>query len=156
MNIFNHPDSASAEFCGLAERRNSARTQPRACKSVSRNSEKGAGRIAAIIWTLILLSLIFVALKVTPVLVNNYQFRDGIENIARYASAVRQDVGKVREAVMKEAAKDDVPITAEQLKVVGSGGNYQISADYSVTIDLKVYQWTLNFHPAVSNNALVQ
>ena len=112
--------------------------------------------MGAIIWTVILLSMIFVALKVTPVLVNNYQFRDEIENIARYASAMRQDVGKVREAVMKEAAKDDVPLAAEDLKIEGSGGNYQISADYSVTIDLKVYQWTLNFHPSASNRALVQ
>lgn len=112
--------------------------------------------MGAIVWTLILLSLIFVAFKVTPVLVNNYQFRDGIEDIARYASAMRQDTGKVRESVMKEAFKDDVPLTPDELKIEGSGGNYRISADYSVTIDLKVYQWTLNFHPAASNNALVQ
>jgi hypothetical protein len=26
--------------------------------------------------------------------------------------------------------------------------------DYSVTVDLHVYQWTLNFHPTVTNNAL--
>jgi hypothetical protein len=26
--------------------------------------------------------------------------------------------------------------------------------DYSVTVDLGVYQWTLNFHPTATNNAL--
>ncbi len=112
--------------------------------------------MGAILWTLILVSLIFVCFKVVPVLVNNYQFRDGIENIARLATITRQDTAKIREAVMKEAAKDDVPLAAEDLKIEASGGNYQISADYSVTVDLKVYQWTLDFHPSVRNNALVQ
>lgn len=112
--------------------------------------------MVAIIWTLILVVLIYVSFKVVPILVNNYQFRDGIEDIARFASAQRQDNARVRDLVMKEAFKDEVPLTAEDLKVEGSGGNYRISADYSVTVNLMVYQWTLNFHPAVSNNALVQ
>ncbi len=33
-------------------------------------------------------------------------------------------------------------------------GNVQIEAAYSVTVDLGVYQWTLNFHPTVRNDAL--
>jgi hypothetical protein len=30
----------------------------------------------------------------------------------------------------------------------------QISASYSITVDLQVYQWTLNFHPTASNSAI--
>ena len=116
--------------------------------------QKGAGHLKAIVFTLILVSLIYTAFKVVPYLINEYEFQDGIQEIARYASAMRQDTGKVREAVLKEAQKDDVPVSAEDIKVEGTAGNYQISADYSVTADLKVYQWTLNFHPSVSNKAL--
>ena len=43
---------------------------------------------------------------------------------------------------------------AEDIKVEGNAGNIHINVDYSVTVDLRVYQWTLNFHPAVSNDAL--
>jgi hypothetical protein len=39
--------------------------------------------------------------------------------------------------------------------VEGNAGNIHINVDYSVTVDLKVYQWTLNFHPAASNAALL-
>jgi hypothetical protein len=39
--------------------------------------------------------------------------------------------------------------------VVSTSGNVHINVDYSVTVDLKVYQWTLNFHPAVSNASLL-
>lgn len=46
------------------------------------------------------------------------------------------------------------PIQSEDIKVEGAGGNVRINIDYSVTVDLGVYKWTLNFHPSVSNNAL--
>jgi hypothetical protein len=119
-----------------------------------RNKERGAGHFKAILITLILASLVYVGFKVVPFLINEYQFQDGIQDIARYASAMRQDVAKVRVAVLKEAEKDEIPITSEDIKIEGTGGNFRISADYSVIVDLKVYQWTLNFHPSVSNNAL--
>jgi hypothetical protein len=122
--------------------------------ATARNTQKGKGNLTAIIFTLILASLGFVALKVVPCLFNEYQFQDGIQDIARYASAMHQDPGKVREAVLKEAEKDDVPITTKDVKIEGTGGNFRISAEYSVTVDLKVYQWILDFHPSVSNNSL--
>ena len=119
-----------------------------------RRMEAGAGHLKAIIWTLVLISLIYTAFKVVPYLVNEYQFQDGMQEIARFASAEHEDPAKVREAVLKEAEKDDVPVGADDIKVDGTGGNFRISADYSVTVDLAVYQWTLNFHPSVSNNAV--
>ena len=66
----------------------------------------------------------------------------------------RQTPEQIRGAVLKEAQKDDLPIGAEDIKVEAVNGNVKINADYSVTVDLGVYQWTLNFHPSVSNAAL--
>jgi hypothetical protein len=62
---------------------------------------------------------------------------------------------EVQKAVLEEAQKEDLPIQAEDIKVAGTGGNIHITVDYSVTVDLKVYQWTLNFHPAASNSAIL-
>jgi hypothetical protein len=117
-------------------------------------AERGAGHLKAIIFTLILASLIYVAFKVAPPMINEYQFQDGLQDIARFASVNRDSNEKIRDAILKEAKKDDVPVQAEDLKIEGAGGNIRISADYSVTADLGVYQWTLNFHPKVSNDAL--
>jgi hypothetical protein len=47
-----------------------------------------------------------------------------------------------------------VPIDAKDVKVQAVGGNVRINVDYSVTVDLTVYQWTLNFHPKISNDSL--
>ena len=117
--------------------------------------ERGAGHLKAIVLTLILASCVYVAFKVIPILVNEYEFQDGIQTIARFASVNRDPSDKIREAVLKEAEKDDVPVQADDIKIEGNAGNVKINVDYSVTVDLSVYQWTLNFHPEVSNASLL-
>ena len=119
-----------------------------------RDGERGAGRAKAIIWTLVLVSMIYVAVKVTPVLITEYQFQDSIQEIARFASATRKSNEQVKQAVLDEAQKEDLPIKSDDIKVEGSGGNVKINVEYSVMVDLKVYQWTLLFHPATSNQAV--
>jgi hypothetical protein len=119
-----------------------------------RHSQGGAGNLKAIVWTMILVALVYVGVKVIPVLVDEYQFQDSIQNIARFASVNRQDNAKIQKAIVTEAEKDDLPVRPEDIKVEGASGNVRISVDYSVTVDLGVYQWTLNFHPTATNNAL--
>jgi len=93
--------------------------------------------------------------KVVPLLMNEYEFQDGLQDIARFASVNRDPNEKILAAILKEAEKDDVPVEAQDVKVDGKGGNIKINVDYSVTADLSVYQWTLNFHPKVSNDSLL-
>jgi hypothetical protein len=119
------------------------------------SGEDGKGRAKAIIWTLILVAFIYAAAIVIPVLINEYQFQDSLQNIARFASVNRKNNEQVKQAVLDEAQKADLPVQAEDIKVEGNAGNIHINVDYSITVDLKVYQWTLNFHPAASNAALL-
>ena len=120
-----------------------------------RRSERGSGALKAIVWTLILASFVYVCVKVTPSLVSEYEFQDGIQTIARFASVSRQTPEQIKTNVLSEAQKDDVSVSPEDIKVEALSGNIKIHVDYSVTIDLTVYQLTLNFHPSVENSALV-
>ena len=92
--------------------------------------------------------------KAVPILVNDFQFQDGMQNIARFASATRQTPDQILSAVVKEAQKDDVPVEKKDIKIEALSGNVRIHVDYSVTVDLTVYQWTMNFHPSASNDSL--
>jgi hypothetical protein len=92
---------------------------------------------------------------VLPILINEYQFQDTIQDIARFASVNRKTNEQIQKAVLDEAQKADLPVQAEDIKVQNNGGNVHINVDYSVTVDLKLYQWTLNFHPAASNSSLI-
>ena len=123
--------------------------------AAKRQGERGEGALKAIIWTLILVTFIYASVLVLPVLINEYEFQDSLQDIARYASVNRRNSDQVRKAVLDEAQKEDLPIGADDIKVEGNAGNIHIDVDYSVTVDLKVYQWTLNFHPAASNAALL-
>lgn len=104
---------------------------------------------------MVLAAFIYIAAMTLPVLINEYQFQDSIQDIARFASVNRKNNEQVRQQVLEEAQKEDLPVQAENIQVEGSGGNIHINVDYSVTIDLKVYQWTLNFHPAANNAAIL-
>ena len=108
----------------------------------------------AIVWTLVLAAVAYVTIKVLPSLISEFEFQDGVQTIARFATATRQTPEQIRAAILKEAQKDDVPLEAGDVKVEAVNGNVRINVDYSVTVDLTVYQWTLNFHPKISNDSL--
>ena len=120
-----------------------------------RRNEQGAGHLKAIIWTMILVAFIYAAAMLLPVLINEYQFQDSLQDIARSASLYRKSSDQIRQAVLDEAQREDLPVQAEDIKVQGQAGNVHIDVDYSVTVDLKVYQWTLNFHPTANNSSLI-
>jgi predicted membrane protein len=86
--------------------------------------------------------------------VSEYEFQDGMQTIARFATVNRQGADQIRDAILKEAEKAELPVRKEDIKVRAASGNVKIDVDYSVTVDLHVYQWTLDFHPTVTNNAL--
>ena len=119
-----------------------------------RNSERGAAHFKAIFWTLVLAALIYVGVKLTPVYINEYQFQDGIENIARFASVNHTSSDAIKKSVIQEAQKEELPVTMDDIKVQGGGSNVGINVDYSVTVDLTLFQWTLNFHPSAANKGL--
>lgn len=148
------PNSHGKGALRLRDKRIFSRAVSDSGAATKRNDERGAGTLKAIIWTMILVALIYVAAMTLPVLINDYQFQDSLQSIARYASVNRRNNDQVRKAVLDEALKEDLPILAENIKVEGNAGKIHIHVDYSVAVDLKVYQWTLTFHPDASNAAL--
>jgi hypothetical protein len=142
-----------------ASRSGGVRVFPRSLRSgdaaTGRGGERGGANLKAIIWTTILVAFIYVAVMVLPILINEYQFQDSIQEIAQFASINHAPSEKVQKTVLEEAQKEDLPIEAEDIKVQSQAGNIHIYVDYSVTVDLKVYKWTLNFHPTASNSAII-
>jgi len=117
--------------------------------------QRGASRLKLTIFIAIAVALLYTGVKVIPILVNDFQFQDAIESTARFASVNRQSAEDIRAAVLKAAQEEDIPIAAQDIHVKGDGGHVEIAADYSVTVNLILYQWTLNFHPYAKNNPLI-
>jgi hypothetical protein len=117
--------------------------------------EHGGGRLKALVSVAVLAAMIYTGAKVVPILVDNYQFQDAMESTARFASVNRQTNEDIRASVLKEAQTEEIPVQPGDIHIKGDSQHVEISADYSVTVDLMVYRWTLNFHPSVRNNALL-
>ncbi len=120
----------------------------------AQKSQKGSGRLKAIIWTVILASFVYVCIQVVPLYVDDYQFRDTMETAARFASVRHESPEQIQASLFKEAQKADMPVTLQDIKVADHNGRIDINANYSVIVDLHVYQWKLNFHPRASNDRL--
>jgi predicted membrane protein len=119
-----------------------------------RNRQAGSSSLKALLWTGLLIAFLYVCFRVVPVYVDDFQFRDSMESAARFASVNHLSSDDIRRNLLKEAEKSDMPLKLEDIKVSTHNGRIDIEANYSVTVDLHVYQWTLNFHPSVSNNRL--
>lgn len=110
-----------------------------------RRSERGEGKVGLLIALALLGSAIFVAVKVVPVRVNAYEFKDFIQEEARGAS-LRRDDKLIADRIMKKAKELEVPLERKNLKVNRSTSEMMISASFQQTIDLKVHKYVFRFN----------
>jgi hypothetical protein len=118
------------------------------------NPERGSSRPKAILWTAALAAFVYVCFRVVPLFVNDFQFKDTMQTTARFASVNRESAEDIRRKLFREAERAEMPIRLEDIKVTSRGGRIDIDVNYSVTVDLHVYRWTLNFNPTASNSSI--
>lgn len=101
-------------------------------------------------------SLAFTAVKIVPVYVANYQFQDSIENESRFALAgyPKKSIDDIRGDVFKKVQELGIPAKEEDIQVTVNATNVDIGLDYTVPINLQVYQFTLQFHPHADNHSI--
>ena len=94
--------------------------------------------------------------SIVPVYVEAYQFQDSIEAESRFALTgyPKKSVDDIRDDIYKKALDLDIPAKREDIHVSVTNGSVEIGTDYSVLIDLKVYQYTLQFHPHADNHTI--
>ncbi|HEY4709828.1 MAG TPA: hypothetical protein VIH46_06635 [Candidatus Acidoferrales bacterium] len=122
----------------------------------NQNGERGGSKISLILTLLIVAALGFTAVKIVPVYVEAYQFQDSIEAESRFALTgyPKKSVDDIRDDIYKKALDLDIPAKREDIRVSVTNGSVEIGTDYSVLIDLKVYQYTLQFHPHADNHTI--
>src|SRR5215469_5513024 len=123
--------------------------------SVRHSRQRGEGRLKAIIYTAILVAAVYSAVKILPAYVNEYQLSDKIQETARFAVVNRYTEDQVRDEVYRTMQDLSIPAKREDIKVTVSRSLVTISLDYTVPIDLLVYQLELHFTPSAENKSLV-
>ena len=118
--------------------------------------ERGGSKRNLIITLLILGSMVFAGVKLIPIYIDNYQFQDAIESESRFALTgyPKKSTDDIRDDVWKKAQELSIPAQREDIQVNVTNGSVSISLDYSVPVDLAVYQLTLQFHPHADNHSI--
>lgn len=122
--------------------------------TASRGSERGGGKLKAILFTAIFAFFIFSAVKILPPYIANYQIADKMQETARFAVVNRYDEEKVRDVIFKEIQDLEIPVKREEIKVVVNPSLVKIDLDYTVPVDLLVYHFDLHFTPSSVNKSL--
>jgi YbbR domain-containing protein len=115
--------------------------------------EKGVGNVKLFFALIFLAIVAFVAIKVIPVYVNNYELNDDIRQLAIQATVDRSSAEGVQNKVLEYAKGLGLPIKRENV-TVRVGNEVAIDIDYTVPIDLKVYMLQLHFTPSAANKQL--
>ena len=118
-----------------------------------RLSEKGRGKVKLFFVLTFLAAVAFVAIKVIPVYVDNYELTDDIHQLAIQATVDHSSAEGVQTKALGYGKDLGLPINREDV-TVRVGGEVRIDIDYRVPIDLKVYTLELHFTPSAANKQL--
>ena len=129
----------------------SGRTKPMRAS----RSERGAFSFSVVVSVFVFATLVFLAFKLLPPFIDNYQFQDSITNLARTATYAQVTETDLRKTIMKEAQELGIPLQDKQVAVQKMGGTVNISVRYAVEVDLIARRVVLDFQPSAGNRNLV-
>ena len=109
-----------------------------------RNSQKGEGRLGLAVAVVIVGTMAFLGIKIIPVRVSAYEFKDTMREEARYG-AVRDSDKEVRNRILETADEMGIPLDKKNLSVKRNRAEIMITAKYEQAIDLKFTTYTFKF-----------
>ena len=121
---------------------------------MSRNSQRGEGRLRTIITLAIIFAIFYLGVKIIPVYLNNYELEDLMKTEARFGFVSRKTPEQVRDTVLKKAKDLDLPIGPENIRVEPQTNGYRITVTYTVVVELPGYQWKLDFKPVADSMSI--
>src|SRR5579859_5324579 len=92
--------------------------------------------IKAIIGLLVIVGGIYLGIQALPPYFYNYQFKDDLVEIARFASVTKKSEEDIRKDVMKKVVSYDLPIRPEQIQITRDSGDVGIAVNYNVVVNL--------------------
>jgi Domain of unknown function (DUF4845) len=118
--------------------------------------QHGGGGLKAILYTAILIMVVFIAYRVLPPYVSEYQLADKMQEQARFAIVNHYSDEQIRDNVFKVAQDLDIEqVKKEDIKVMATQSIVKISVDYRVPVDFMVYSTELHFSPSSENKSIM-
>ncbi len=119
-----------------------------------RRKQRGEGRLKAILWTVILVLLIYAGFKLVPPYINQYQLQDKITEEARFVTVNRKTDDQIRDDIFREIQDLNIPARKEDIKLENTPHMVRITVEYTVPVDLFFYHTELHFVASSANASL--
>jgi hypothetical protein len=121
-----------------------------------RNKQLGESKVKPILVLLVLAFGAYCAFKIIPAYFANYQLQDMIKSEALFATSAypRKTAADIHSDVWKKMQELEIQAKPEAIKVTGGDQAVSITVDYTVPVDLTVYQFTLDFHPHADSHSI--
>ena len=129
---------------------------PRQSQFGFRESERGGSKLNSLLTILIVGGIIFLGVKLIPPYFAYYQFQDAIQTESKFALTgyPKRSMDQIQDEVFKKAQDLGIPAKRDDIKITQENGSVTIALDYTVPIDLMVYQFDWQFHPHADNHTI--
>ena len=114
----------------------------------SLRAQRGEGRLKALIYFAIQAAAVYVAVKIVPVYVADFQVIDKMTEQARFAVVNRYTEDQIKDNNFRTIQDLDIPAQREDVKVATTNHGLQISVNYKVPVDFLIYKTEMNFSPS--------
>lgn len=114
-------------------------------------SERGFLSFSAMVALLAVATVIFLALKLLPSYVANFQLQDAVENLSRRASYSEMTEREIRDAVVSRAGDFGIALDSRQVAVRKRSDTVDIAIQYEVQVDLIWRRVELRFEPSAGD-----
>lgn len=103
----------------------------------------GHSRIGCILWLIGLLIFGMIAYKAIPVLIQNAEFEDFLNDQARFAA--RASGEEIKKRILRRADELDVPLDPKRLTVRKGSRRIRIECSYEVSLEFPFYTYVWKF-----------
>jgi hypothetical protein len=114
----------------------------------SRDRERGEGRLKAVVYLTLLIIGVYLAVKLVPLYVAEYELTDKMGEQARFAIVNRYTDDQIKDNIFKTIQDLDIPAKRDDVKVANTHNGLSISVEYTVPVDLMVYKTDITFSPS--------
>ena len=108
-------------------------------------NQRGEGRMGFLVSLVVIGLVAFLGIKIIPVRINAYNFRDTVREECRMG-AVRTSDSAVTQRILDAADDMEIPLDKKDLNVRRTKGKMIITASYEQPIDLKFTTYVYRFN----------
>jgi hypothetical protein len=109
-----------------------------------RHGERGEGRLGLIVALAAVGVGAFLGVRIIPVKINAYEFRDYVEQQCRTAALHREDK-KIAKNILEKAEELELPLKRKDLKLRRTQSEMIIEASFQKPIDLKLTTYEFKY-----------